>query len=190
MNRFLISEINKIESINERQYENVQILQKVDFLSISTHLILIILSQNDEITLLVDWQINWIDRIDFNREKNKNIEFNWFCWFLDLDQIHISFDIITLDYRLDDHDSFVSIVEFLKNHVRLWRRCWIDEKRHLRYRIDSKIDQTTKMKWSEKMKRNWDNDQSINKRLWVIERSSACRTHNCRILLTDERMNC
>jgi hypothetical protein len=32
--------------------------------------------------------------------------------------------------------------------------------------------------------------QSINKRLWVIERSSACRTHNCEILLTDERMNC
>ncbi len=32
--------------------------------------------------------------------------------------------------------------------------------------------------------------QSINKKLWVIEKSSACRTHNCRILLTDERMNC
>jgi hypothetical protein len=32
--------------------------------------------------------------------------------------------------------------------------------------------------------------QSINKRLWVIERSSASRAHNCRILLTDERMNC
>jgi hypothetical protein len=32
--------------------------------------------------------------------------------------------------------------------------------------------------------------QSINKRFWVIERSSACRAHNCRILLTDERMNC
>jgi hypothetical protein len=32
--------------------------------------------------------------------------------------------------------------------------------------------------------------QSINKRLWVIERSNACRAHNCRILLTDERMNC
>jgi hypothetical protein len=30
----------------------------------------------------------------------------------------------------------------------------------------------------------------INKRLWVIERSNANRTHNCRILLTDERMNC
>jgi hypothetical protein len=32
--------------------------------------------------------------------------------------------------------------------------------------------------------------RSINKWLWVIERSSANRTHNCRILLTDERMNC
>jgi hypothetical protein len=32
--------------------------------------------------------------------------------------------------------------------------------------------------------------QSINKRLWIIEKSSACRIHNCRILLTDERMNC
>jgi hypothetical protein len=32
--------------------------------------------------------------------------------------------------------------------------------------------------------------QSINKKLWVIERSNACRAHNCRILLTDERMNC
>jgi hypothetical protein len=32
--------------------------------------------------------------------------------------------------------------------------------------------------------------QSINKRLWVMRRSSACRAHNCRILLTDERMNC
>jgi hypothetical protein len=32
--------------------------------------------------------------------------------------------------------------------------------------------------------------QLINKKLWVIERSNACRTHNRRILLTDERMNC
>ncbi len=32
--------------------------------------------------------------------------------------------------------------------------------------------------------------RSINKRLWIIERSSASRAHNCRILLTDERMNC
>jgi hypothetical protein len=32
--------------------------------------------------------------------------------------------------------------------------------------------------------------QSINKKLWVIERSNASRAHNCRILLTDERMNC
>ncbi len=32
--------------------------------------------------------------------------------------------------------------------------------------------------------------QSINKKLWVIEGSNASRTHNCRILLTDERMNC
>jgi hypothetical protein len=32
--------------------------------------------------------------------------------------------------------------------------------------------------------------QSINKRLWIIERSNANRAHNCRILLTDERMNC
>ncbi len=43
------------------------------------------------------------------------------------------------------------------------------------------------------MKRRIKNEiimQSINKRLWVIEKSSACRTHNCRILLIDERMNC
>jgi hypothetical protein len=32
--------------------------------------------------------------------------------------------------------------------------------------------------------------QSINKRFWIIERSSACRAHNCRILLIDEKMNC
>jgi hypothetical protein len=32
--------------------------------------------------------------------------------------------------------------------------------------------------------------QSINKRFWVIESLNACRAHNCRILLTDERMNC
>jgi hypothetical protein len=32
--------------------------------------------------------------------------------------------------------------------------------------------------------------QSINKRFWIIEKSNACRAHNCRILLTDERMNC
>jgi hypothetical protein len=32
--------------------------------------------------------------------------------------------------------------------------------------------------------------QSINKKLWVIERSNACRAHNCQILLTDERINC
>jgi hypothetical protein len=32
--------------------------------------------------------------------------------------------------------------------------------------------------------------RSINKRFWKIERSSASRTHNCRILLIDERMNC
>jgi hypothetical protein len=80
MNRLLISEINKIESINWRQYENVQILQNVDSFFISTHLILIIFSQNDEITLLVDRQSSWIDRVDFNREKDKKIEFNWFCW--------------------------------------------------------------------------------------------------------------
>jgi hypothetical protein len=32
--------------------------------------------------------------------------------------------------------------------------------------------------------------QSINKKLWIVERSNACRAHNYRILLTDERMNC
>jgi hypothetical protein len=143
MNRFLISEINQIESINWCQYENVQIFQNVDFFFILTHLILIIFSQDDKITSLVDWQISRIDRVDFNREKDKEIEFNWFCWF-NSDQIHISFDIIAFDYRLDDHDSLVSIVEFFENHVRLLRRSWIDEKRHLRYRINSKIDETTK----------------------------------------------
>jgi hypothetical protein len=143
MNRFLIFEINQIESINCRQYENVQIFQSVDSFLIFTHLILIIFSQNLEITLLVDRQISWIDRIDFNREKDKKIEFNWFDRF-NLDQIHISFDIIISDHRLDDHDSFVSIVELFQNHVRLLRRSWIDDKRHLRYRIDSKIDRATK----------------------------------------------
>jgi hypothetical protein len=143
MNRFLISEINQIESINWRQYENVQIFQSVDFFFIFTHLIFITFSQNREITLLVDRQISWIDRIDFNREKNEKIKFNWFDWF-DLDQIHISLDIITFDHRLDDHDSFVSIVELFQNHVRFLRRSWIDDKRHLRYRINSKIDRTTK----------------------------------------------
>jgi hypothetical protein len=32
--------------------------------------------------------------------------------------------------------------------------------------------------------------QSVNKRLWVIERLSVNRIHNCRILLIDEKMNC
>jgi hypothetical protein len=32
--------------------------------------------------------------------------------------------------------------------------------------------------------------QSINKRLWVFEKSNACRAHNCRILWIDEKMNC
>jgi hypothetical protein len=41
------------------------------FLFIFTHLIFIIFLQNREITFLVDRQINWIDRIDFNREKDK-----------------------------------------------------------------------------------------------------------------------
>jgi hypothetical protein len=49
--------------------------------------------------------------------------------------------------KIDDHDLFVLIVEFFKNHVRLWRRrCWIDEKRHFRYRTDSRINETIKMK--------------------------------------------
>jgi hypothetical protein len=107
------------------------------------NLIFIIFSQNREITLLVDRQISWIDRVDFNREKDRNIEFNWFDWF-DFSQIHISFNIITFDHRFDYHDSFVSIVELLQNHVRFLRRSWIDDKKHLRYRIDSKIDETTK----------------------------------------------
>jgi hypothetical protein len=32
--------------------------------------------------------------------------------------------------------------------------------------------------------------QSINNNLWIIERSSVYRAHNCQMLLTDERMNC
>jgi hypothetical protein len=32
--------------------------------------------------------------------------------------------------------------------------------------------------------------QSINKKFWIMRKSKACRAHNCRILLTDERMNC
>jgi hypothetical protein len=88
-------------------------------------------------------------------------------------------DIMSSHTSWHDHDSFVSIVELFENHVRLLRRSWIDEKRHLRYRTDSKIDETTKKKWSER----WDNVQSINKKLEIMRRSSACRTHNCRILM-------
>jgi hypothetical protein len=32
--------------------------------------------------------------------------------------------------------------------------------------------------------------QLINKKFWVIEKSSACRAHNWWILLIDEEMNC
>ncbi len=147
MNRLLISEINKIESINWRQHENIQILQSIDSFSISTHSLFIIFSHNREITLLVNRQISRIRRIEFYREKDRKIELNKFCR-LDLRQVHISFNIITFDHRLDDHDSFISVVEFLENQVRL-RDCWIDDERHLRYRIDSKIDETTKNKWSK-----------------------------------------
>ncbi len=185
MNRLLISEINEIESIIWDEYENVQICQSVDSFFIFTHFFFIIFSQNREITLLVDWQISRIRRIEFYREKDKKIEFNKFCRF-DLDQIHIFFNIITFDHRLDDHNSLISVIEFFENEIRL-RHCWIDDERHLRYRTDSKIDETTK----NKMKRKDETViQSINKRLWVMRRSSACRAHNCRILLTDERMNC
>jgi hypothetical protein len=114
MNRLLISEINKIESINWRQYENVQILQSIDSFFIFTHFLLIIFSQNDEITLLVDRQLSRICRIEFYREKDRKIELNKFCR-LDSDQIHISLDIIAFSHRLDDHDLFVSIVELLKD---------------------------------------------------------------------------
>ncbi len=147
MNRLLIFEINEIESINWDEYKNVQILQSVDSFFILTHSLLIIFSHNREITLLVDRQISEIRRIEFYREKDKKIEFNRFCR-LDLRQIHIFFNIITFDHRLDDHDSFISVVEFLENQVR-FRDCWIDDEKHLRYRTDSKIDETTKNKWSK-----------------------------------------
>jgi hypothetical protein len=147
MNRFLISEINQIESINWDQNENVQIFQSVDSFFIFTHSLLIIFSHNREITLLVDRQISRTDRIEFYREKDRKIEFYKFCRF-DLDQIHISFDIISFDHRLDDHDSFVSVVEFLENQVDLRDR-WIDDEKHFRSRTDSKIDETTKNKWSK-----------------------------------------
>jgi hypothetical protein len=147
MNRLLIFEINKIESINWRQYENVQVLQNIDLFFIFTHSLFIIFSQDDEITLLVDRQLNRIRRMKFYREKDKKIELNKFCR-LDSDQIHISLDIIAFNYCFDDHDSFVSIVELFKNQIRL-RDCWIDDERHLRYRIDSKNDETTKNKWSK-----------------------------------------
>jgi hypothetical protein len=84
MNRFLISEINQIESINWNEYENVQVLQSVDSFFIFTHSLLVIFSHNREITLLVDRQINRIRRIEFYREKNRKIELNKFCK-LDLD---------------------------------------------------------------------------------------------------------
>ncbi len=147
MNRLLISEINEIESINWDEYKNVQILQSVDSFFIFTHLLFIIFSHNREITLLVDRQISEIRRIEFYREKDRKIEFNKFCK-LDLRQIHIFLNIITFDHRLDDHDSFISVVEFFENQVRL-RDCWINDERHFRYRIDSKIDETTKNKWSK-----------------------------------------
>ncbi len=148
MNRFLISEINEIESINWNEYKNVQILQSVDSFFIFTHLLFIIFSHNREITLLVDRQISRIRRIEFYREKDKKIELNKFRR-LDSDQIHISLDIIAFSHRLDDHDSFVSIVELFKNKIRL-RNCWIDDEKHFRYRIDSKIDETTKNKMKRK----------------------------------------
>jgi hypothetical protein len=150
-----------------------------------SHLILIIFSQNREITLLVDRQISWIDRVDFDSEKDKKIEFNKFCR-LDLDQIYIFLDIITFDHRLDNHDSFVLIVELFKNHVHL-ERSWIDDEKHLRYRIDSKIKK--QQKWNE-TKKFETMIRLINKRFWIIERLNANQVHNCRILLTDERMNC
>jgi hypothetical protein len=84
MNRFLISEINEIESINWDEYKNVQILQSVDSFFIFTHSLFIIFSHNREITLLVDRQISEICRIEFYREKDRKIEFNKFCRF-DLD---------------------------------------------------------------------------------------------------------
>ncbi len=155
MNRFLISEIDEIESINWDEYENVQILQNVDSFFIFTHSLFIVFSHNREITLLVDWQISEIRRIEFYREKDRKIEFNKFCK-LDFRQIHISLNIITFDHRLDDHDSFISVVELFKNQIRL-RDCWIDDERHLRYRTDSKIDETTKNKNEAK---KW--DSSIN----------------------------
>jgi hypothetical protein len=114
MNRLLISEINEIESINWDEYENVQIFQSVDSFFIFTHSLFIVFSQNREITLLVDRQISRIRRIEFYREKDKKIEFNKFCRF-DLDQIHIFLNIITFNHRLDNHDSFISVVELLKN---------------------------------------------------------------------------
>ncbi len=42
---------------------------------------LIIFSQNDEITLLVNQQLSRIRRIEFYREKSKKIELNKFCRF-------------------------------------------------------------------------------------------------------------
>ncbi len=147
MNRLLISEINEIESINWDEYENVQILQNVDSFFIFTHSLFIIFSHNREITLLVDRQISRIRRIEFYCEKDRKIEFNRFCRF-DFDQIHIFFNIITFDHRFDDHDSLILIVELFKNQIRL-RDWWINDEKHLRYRTDSKIDETTKNKWSK-----------------------------------------
>ncbi len=45
-------------------------------------------------------------------------------------------------------------------------------------------------KWNEAKVKKWNNDQSINKKFWVIERLNAIRAHNCQILLTDKKMNC
>ncbi len=67
------------------------------------------------------------------------------------------------------------------------RRSWIDDKRHLRYRINSKIKK--QQRWNE-AKKFETMIRSINKKFWIIEKLNVNRAHNCWILLTDERMNC
>jgi hypothetical protein len=81
-------------------------------------------------------------------------------------------------------------VKLLKNHIRL-ERSWIDDKRHLRYRIDSKIDKwdnKDEEKW--KSEKTWDSVQSINKRLRIIEDQVLVELITVEFLLTDERMSC
>jgi hypothetical protein len=185
MNRFLIFKINKIESINWRQYENIQIFQSIDSFFISTHSLLIIFSHNREITLLVDRQINRIRRIEFYREKDKKIEFNKSANSILIKFTYLSTSsrfviVLTIMTHSSQSSSFLKI-RLIFEIVELMMKDIFDIVLIRRLMRQQRINEVKNEKWDI---------QSINKRFWVIERSSACRALNCRILLIDERMNC